>query len=300
MVTSSPPFTSSASSSSPPLRPAAVETTPDRPWFGEPRVIYDDVVSRIEHLKRYRQLKSEAAAAANRAEPSPASAEVRSWTSPAVVKALAASKAGRKILDASPPPSESSNSGQEGRENDRGGRQDPRSTDADGGGGGGGISGGDGSGGKRFVHAMFDPTVYDAPSFSMPRVTAIDNRGEERRVSYRDGQLEALDVGSVVVFAGKFGGSGMAAYYVGEEEYQVLFRFHSLALLVVEEGRRRGGGHRVVSASTGNGNLPFNIHQPPNKHPFNQPLNQQTIQSTNQSTSQPSAMPADHPISQPS
>ncbi|MEP5174766.1 MAG: hypothetical protein ABJQ52_03575, partial [Marinobacter alexandrii] len=179
-------------------------------------MIYHDVLDRVQELKHARQL-ADSAAHGGRPPPAPLgpiAAALGTLAPPAMVEALATSEAGRKKHDSNASPTEnSSSSGQAGGSD---------------GGGGGGSGGG---GGKRSVRVLFDSVAYDSPTFPKPVVTAVDARGKERRVSYRGRQLEPLDVGSVVVFEDKFGGGSLAAYYVGEEEHQVLAYSCLLCLL---------------------------------------------------------------------
>lgn len=76
---------------------------------------------------------------------------------------------------------------------------------------------------KRFVSFMFDlPGPYSETRHRLPELSVIDAKGKERRRWYHGRDLGPLDVGSVIVLSYKKVATPIAAYFVGEEENQVL------------------------------------------------------------------------------
>lgn len=82
---------------------------------------------------------------------------------------------------------------------------------------------------KRFVDVIFDPPGemygYFQGESQVPRVEVmvVDRRGQERRAVYNGGEMERVEVGSVIVVRDPKAGSEVpiAAYLVGDENYQV-------------------------------------------------------------------------------
>lgn len=133
-------------------------------WTGEPRVVYNDVLDKVNSLK------------ASRGE-----------------AARLAAFVARK-----------------GRKHDNGRRDDDASGSA--------------AVGKRLVSFMFDlpPGPYHKTRLRLPEIWVVDAEGRETRKNYHGPDLGPLDVGSVIVLRDRAnGGAPVAAYVVGEEEYQV-------------------------------------------------------------------------------
>lgn len=76
---------------------------------------------------------------------------------------------------------------------------------------------------QRFVTFMFDlPASFDKKADGrLPEISIIDATGEETRKYYPGRELGPLEAGSVVVLREAGRGTGIAAYFVGEEERQV-------------------------------------------------------------------------------
>lgn len=145
--------------------PSSADASPfAHAWNGEPRVIYHDVLARVQHLKLSRS-KTPYTRDATRTAP------------PAATSAFSGGSASSKRR-------------RSGRGRHRRGRGDDDDDDDD-------------DDGIRFVDVMFDPRRYDRPHPALPDVTAIDARGQERSVSQFGNEIEPLEVGSVLVFRDK-------------------------------------------------------------------------------------------------
>lgn len=150
-------------------------------WSGEPRVIYHDVSDSIQQLRSTR------------------------------IAARLAKRQGESLDKFS------SNSG-----GDSGGGGGIGSSKSNQYGGSGGASS-SGSSQQRFVTFLYDlPASYDKNAGDrLPEISIVNANGEERRKHFSDRELGPLDAGSVIVLREAGRGTGIAAYFVGEEEHQV-------------------------------------------------------------------------------